>query len=181
MTAPFFVGNTVLCTERLLLRIPRASDEADVCELLTVDDAGATAGWPVRDEGEARRLLIQWMRDNHTFAILARDTGRVIGILDLRAPRRIFEVSNDDPGREVVFVLASDKQDRERMAEALDAAAWYLFTYTDTAVLFAFSPEENRRACRVLEKTGFWQMGDASRWQLIRADFRVKEIPLVVQ
>jgi|GEM_PF-5061541 len=181
MTAPFCVGNTTLCTRRLLLRVPRGSDAADIGALLADAEREAETVWPRTVHTDAATLLCRLQLDNHTFAIFERDTMHMIGLLDVCPPSMPLPPAWEKvPARELRFFVAAARRGWEFMTESVRCAAWYLFSHTAAAMLLAQIPQENECARRVAEKTGFWPLGSPTLWQLLREDFVTDEIPRLI-
>ncbi len=178
MTAPFCVGNTTLCTQRLLLRVPRASDTAGIAALLADAEREAETVWPRTADTNAVTLLHRLQLENHTFMILERDTMHTIGLLDVCPPTMPLPAAwQEAPARELRFFVAAERRGWEFMTESVRGTAWYLFSHTSAAMLLAQIPQENECARRVAEKTGFWPLGSPTLWQLLREDFVTDEIP----
>ncbi len=153
---PFFVGNTVLCTARLTMRAVREGDLRELFEMAAAEGAGDAAGWHMAEyPADARRSMCLFLRDGHTFAILGRDTCRMLGVLDVRPAGELPYADPAVPLKELRFALAADMWGWEIMPEAIRAAAFYLFTRTAVRGLIAYAPPENVRAVSVLEKVGF--------------------------
>ncbi len=153
---PFCVGGTVLRTARLTMRAVRGEDLRALFETMSAENAGDAAGWHMAEyPADARRLLRVFLRDGHTFALLLRDSCRMIGVLDVRPAGELPYADPRVPLKEIRFALAADVWGWELMPEAIRAAALYLFTRTEVRGLIAYVPPENVRAVSVLEKVGF--------------------------
>ena len=84
MIAPVDVTNIRIETERLLLRAWRETDAEDFYEYAKVDGVGQMAGWlPHKSLEESREVLNFFIRDKKTFAIVLKESGKVIGSLGL--------------------------------------------------------------------------------------------------
>ena len=84
MIAPVDVTNIRLETDRLLLRAWQETDLEDFYEYAKVDGVGQMAGWlPHKDLEESRTVLGFFIRDKKTFAIVLKESGKVIGSLGL--------------------------------------------------------------------------------------------------
>ena len=80
MNVPIDISETVLYTERLVLRPWRQSDAEDLFEYASVDGVGQMAGWsPHKDLDESRRILNLFIDEKKTFAL--EYNGKVIGSL----------------------------------------------------------------------------------------------------
>ena len=76
-------------TERLILRQWREGDETDAFAYASGDKVGPMAGWkPHETVQETKALLSLFRKENETWAIVLKETDRVIGSVGLHAPGR---------------------------------------------------------------------------------------------
>ena len=80
MNAEFRIDGKTLETPRLLLRPFKASDLDDFFEYASVEGVGEMAGGVHHaDKEESRRILGHFISEDKTFAVVFRETGKVIG------------------------------------------------------------------------------------------------------
>lgn len=157
MTAPFDVTGVQLETERMILR-PWQETDFDDFYAYTSDEAVAPGmGWRrMETPEEAKALFGDYMADKESFALVLKETGRVIG--DVSVQRRPWEQYPIDPalrGRELGFGLISPYWGRGLMPEAVEAVKQYCFEqlYYDFITCGHFV--ENTKSKRAIEKCGF--------------------------
>ncbi len=155
MIAPIDISQTILKTDRLILRPWRESDTDDLYEYARVDGVGQMAGWsPHRDIEESRSILSRFIEGKKTFALEYQ--GKAIGSLGIETyGQDLFPELQDKKCRSIGFVLSKDYWGRGLMPEAVQEVIRYLFEETETEVLFCGHFLWNRRSERVQEKCGF--------------------------
>jgi RimJ/RimL family protein N-acetyltransferase len=146
-------------TKRLWLRWPRASDAAAIAEF-AADPAVAemisdmTQAYPIR---EAERFIINARAENaagcalHLAVTQKASAGAVIGVLS--ASNR----GNQDS--EIGYALLPLVWGKGLATEAVHAAVDLIFSLTPVSHIFATSRVGNKASQRVLEKSGFVQIG----------------------
>ena len=158
MNAEFKIGELVIETERLILRSFRERDLDDLYEYASVSGVGEMAGWAHHESKEkSREILDSFIKDDHTFAICLKDSGKVIGSLGvdkygLEEKLSEFEGYN---GRELGCVIGKDYWGKGIVPEALCAVIDYLFNCLSLDFLLAGYYLSNSRSKRVQEKCGF--------------------------
>ncbi|MGN1234471.1 MAG: GNAT family N-acetyltransferase, partial [Christensenellaceae bacterium] len=136
MNAEIDVTGVVLETERLLLRGWKEEDLSDFYEYARVDGVGQMAGWlSHRSMEESECILKRFMEGKKTFALVQKETGKVIGSLGIEEYGE--RLSEFDPyrGREIGFVLSKAYWGRGYMTEAVQAVIAYLFDEVALAFL----------------------------------------------
>ncbi|MBR0131086.1 MAG: GNAT family N-acetyltransferase, partial [Firmicutes bacterium] len=89
MDAKIDITNTVLETERLILRPWKESDLQDFFEYASVDGVGQMAGWlPHESIEQSRDILSRFIAHKHTFALELKENGKVIGSLGIESSER---------------------------------------------------------------------------------------------
>ena len=145
-------------TPRLLLRPFKASDLDDFFEYASVEGVGEMAGWAHHsDREESRRILGNFISEDKTFALVFRETGKVIGSLGVEKYGREEALTEFDGylGREIGYVLAKPYWGRGLMAEAVKAVIAWLFADCNLDFLICGHFDSNRQSSRVQEKCGF--------------------------
>jgi len=158
MNAEFRIDGKTLETPRLFLRPFKASDLDDFFEYASVAGVGEMAGWVHHaDKEESLRILGHFISEDRTFAVVFRETGKVIGSLGIEKYGREEALTEFDGyrGREIGYVLAKPYWGRGLMAEALKAVIDWLFTDYDLDFLTSGHFDFNRQSARVQEKSGF--------------------------
>lgn len=159
MNATVDVTTIRIETPRLILRPWRETDLQDFYEYASVDGVGELAGW--RHHGsveESRTILNSFIRHKKTFALVLKETGKVIGSLGL-------EELDPDPvegtsyGREIGYVLSKNHWGCGLMTEAVQAVIRYCFETLDFDYLTCGHFVGNHRSQRVIEKCGFTYTG----------------------
>lgn len=141
-------------TERLILRQWREGDETDVFAYASGDKVGPMAGWkPHETVQETKALLSLFRKENETWAIVLKETGRVIGSVGLHAPgRKRLPVPYDF---ELGYVLSESCWGRGFIPEAARAALCFAFEERNARAVTVSHFPFNLRSKRVIEKLGF--------------------------
>lgn len=156
MNAPIDVTNIRIETPRLLLRAWKQSDLADFYEYASVPDVGERAGWKHHSSiEESQRILDLFIAEKKTFALVYRETGKVIGSVGLEPRDADAGLSENLRGREVGYVLSRDYWGRGLMPEAVKAVMDYCFAVLHFDYLTCGHFDFNDRSRRVCEKCGF--------------------------
>ena len=158
MNASFKINGVEIETERLLLRAFRESDLEDFYEYASVEGVGEMAGWPHhKDREESKRILDSFIKNDKTFAICFKESGKVIGSLGVEEYGLEDKLSEFDNyyGREIGYVLSKDYWARGIMTEAVKAVIDYLFNTLNLDFLTCGYYDFNARSKRVQEKCGF--------------------------
>ena len=155
MNTPIDISQTVLHTERLVLRPWRQSDLEDFFAYASVDGVGQMAGWkPHENREESRRILDRFMENKWTFALEYQ--GRVIGSLGIeKYKEERFPELADKQCREIGFVLSKSYWGQGLMPEAVREVIRYLFEEVGLDIILCGHFLWNRQSGRVQEKCGF--------------------------
>ena len=155
MNKAIAITNTVLSTDRLILRPWRESDLADFYEYASVDGVGQMAGWtPHRDMEESRKILTHFIEGKHVFALEHR--GKVIGSLGVEEYKEEnYPELAQLQGREIGYVLSKDYWGQGLMPEAVKAVIQWLFVEEKLDFIICGHFIRNDRSRRVIEKCGF--------------------------
>lgn len=156
------ISNVTLETERLILRYWREEDLDDFYAYASVEGVGEAAGWPHHtSKDDSKRILDKFIAEKNVFAIVDRESGRVVGSFGLHE-----SWAGDAPeyeGRravEIGYVLARDMWGRGLMTEAVRSVLDYIFGTLEADVVTVAHFTENDRSRRVIEKTGFTKVGE---------------------
>ncbi len=146
-----------LLTPRLILRLPRPLDLFDFFTYASTPGLGEMAGWVHHTDIEhTRRILSYAISRKNLFAIVLRETGKLIGTLgyyhswgnaeDKLAPLRLKELG---------YSLGIAHWGLGLMPEAVEAAVSYGFSTLSLDAITCGHFVTNSRSKRVIEKSGF--------------------------
>lgn len=149
------ISNTVLHTERLILRPWQMSDLSDFYEYASVDGVGQMAGWlPHENMEKSREILTMFLEGRKTFAL--EYDGKVIGSLGVEEYNTAhFPELDSLRGRELGYVLSKNYWGMGLMPEAVKAVTEHLFHAYALDFLIVGHFDFNRQSARVAEKCGF--------------------------
>lgn len=146
-------------TERLLLRPFEEKDLDDFYEYAKVEGVGEAAGWQHHaDKAESKQILDMFISEKHTFAIVLKDSGRVVGSLGIESCGRACALQIFCEGKnvnELGYVLAKDMWGRGLMTEAVRAVIDFVFEKLNLDAVTCGHFVQNDRSRRVIEKCGF--------------------------
>ena len=162
MNALIDISQVVLKTPRLTLRPWRESDLEDFYEYCKVDGVGQLAGWlPHENINVSKAILESFISGKKTFALEYK--GKVIGSLGLEEyPEEKHPHLSYLRGRSIGYVLSKDYWGMGLMTEAVQAVIDYAFHTLRLDFLFVGHFLHNHRSRRVIEKCGFFYMGDGT-------------------
>lgn len=158
MNAEFLIQGKTIETERLTLRPFRPGDLDDFFAYASVPGVGEMAGWPHhKTRDDSLNILNLFIREDKTFAVCIKETGKVIGSLGVEKYGREEDLTEFFPyrGREIGYVLAKDYWGQGLMPEAVHAVIRYLFEEKDLDFLTCGYFDFNAQSKRVQEKCGF--------------------------
>lgn len=144
-------GN-VINTERLVIRNWKERDLFDITEMLTDPEVMLPSGViPAKDEEEAESKLKEQMLDSNDYAIVLRNTGKVIGMIKYQRDHKRRKVNSCS----MAYELNKDYWGKGYMTEALKAMVEHCFETTDTELIAVGHFESNMGSRKVIEKCGF--------------------------
>lgn len=162
MLASVDVTNIQIETQHLILRGWQMSDLDDLYTYAKVDGVGQMAGWaPHQSLEESRSILTMFIAEKKTFAVVHKETGRVIGSVGLEEID--FEVTPESCGREIGYVLSKDFWGKGFMPEAVNAVISYCFSYLHFDWITCGHYTWNHQSQRVVEKCNFQYVTDLIR------------------
>ena len=142
----------VLKTERTILRPFRLTDAEDLYAFSGDHRVADAAGWPPHESvADSRRIIASVFSAPNTFAVVERETGRVIGSVGFTGRGRGGPERNDELG----YALHPDFWGRGLMAEVCLAVLDYGFREMGLDTVWCTHYEGNRQSRRVIEKCGF--------------------------
>lgn len=147
-------------TERLYLRMWNKKDAVDFFEYAKNPNVGPIAGWkPHASIAESRFIITDFFMKNMVWAIVYKETGKVIGSIG-------FSEDKVRPGvnsKELGYSLSEEHWGRGLMTEAALRMVSYAFDVLHLDVLSITTRENNARSQRVIEKCGFKYEGTLRR------------------
>ena len=147
-------------TDRLILRMWTKKDAPALFEYASDPDVGPNAGWkPHANAGESRMIIDQLFRCNMTWAIVEKETGKVIGSIGFEEDKYRPNISSKEMG----YSLAKSRWGRGYMTEAAKRLIRYGFDELKLVVLMIRTSDTNIRSQRVIEKCGFTYEGTLRR------------------
>ena len=158
MNAEFMIDGLRLTTDRLILRAFQEEDLEDFFTYAKVEEVGEMAGWKHHESiEETRTILDRFIKGDHVFAIVLKESGKVIGSLGIERygmENRLTEFQGLR-GRELGFVLSRDYWGQGLMPEAVKRVIDYLFYDYGLDFLTSGYFVENVQSKRVQEKCLF--------------------------
>ncbi|MCL2371852.1 MAG: GNAT family N-acetyltransferase [Defluviitaleaceae bacterium] len=143
-------------TDRLILRGWRLEDADDFFEYARHPEVGPNGGWPPHGSREESLKVIQYfIDDDDIWAIVLKETGKVIGSVGLHKDSKRVGISV----RELGFVVSADYWGQGIATEAAKRAVKYAFEDMELALVSTYHKSFNDRARRVVEKCGFTREG----------------------
>ncbi len=151
------ISDTVLETERLLLRPWQAYDLHDFYEYASVDGVGEMAGWAHHQSiFETKKILDSFISQKNVFAIVFKENNKVIGSLGFHP-----SWANGEPEylnlrqKEIGYVLSKEYWSRGLMTEAVKKVIEYCFQSLELDAVTVGHFKNNDMSRRVIEKCGF--------------------------
>ena len=158
MNAIVDISNTILETERLILRPWNQEDLQDFFEYASVDGVGQMAGWAPHENLEKSQMILNlFINEKKTFALVLKENNKVIGSLGLESGERkeLEDCFSLLKGREIGYVLSKDYWGKGLMPEAVNRVISYAFDEQGWDYLLCGHFNENMQSKRVIEKSGF--------------------------
>lgn len=157
------IRGVVLTTDRLILRPFEKSDLYDFNSYAKVEGVGECAGWKHHESlEESKQILDHFISGHHTFAVVDRASGKVIGSLGIeRSDEAYGEVFKDKKVNELGYVLSKDFWGKGLMTEAARAVIAFMFEKLNLDAVTCGHFIGNDRSRRVIEKCGFKYFGEA--------------------
>ena len=148
-------------TERLILRTFREEDAADLYEYLKEPMVHCFACMKVASMDEAKRAALERTKDNeYYFAIVLKETGKVIGEIDAMP-----ETPAPDEKNAILdtfspcWMLHPDYHGKGYAFEAAQAFFDYLFSQKGARRIYAYTEDYNAASQKLCEKLGMRREG----------------------
>ncbi|WP_239253790.1 GNAT family N-acetyltransferase [Listeria ilorinensis] len=143
-----------MLTERLELRHFQEKDLDDLFDYAKSPLVGPNAGWPIhQSKADSQEVLHRFIQDPYEYAVVWRETGKVIGGLGLKERKNGVEVVPHQ--REVGYVLHPDYWGRGIIPEAVARILEYGFETLELEKIWCEHYDFNDKSKRVVEKSGF--------------------------
>lgn len=155
------ISNTILESERLILRFWQIYDLSDFYEYASVPGVGEMAGWKRHESiEESKKILSLFMGQKDIFAIVSKEERKVIGSLGLKKSwAESFSEYQRLKVKEIGYALSKDYWGRGLMTEAVQRIIRFCFDTQGIEVLTVEHFIDNDRSRRVIEKCGFQYFG----------------------
>ena len=142
-----------IMTKRLALRPFADEDAGDLYEYAKDPRVGPPAGWPPhKSRAESLEIIRTVFAVPHTFAVVDRASGKVIGSAGFTGKvRPELPAPNDELG----YALSADFWGRGLMPEAVSELLRYAFEEMGLSCVWCSHYADNLRSRRVIEKSGF--------------------------
>lgn len=147
-------------TERLYLRMWKRSDAPQLFAYASNPNVGPRAGWkPHESVAESRKIIETTFKESRVWAIVEKESNRIIGSIGLSEDRFRPGVRSLELG----YSLAEEYWGRGFMTEAAKRVIVYGFEYIGLDVMMIRTGEENIASQNVIEKCGFQYEGTLRR------------------
>ncbi|MDE7263968.1 MAG: GNAT family N-acetyltransferase [Anaeroplasmataceae bacterium] len=156
------VSQITLETDRLILRGFLDSDLDDFNEYASVAGVGEMAGWNHhKSKKESAEILNEFIEQRKTFALVEKNTGKVIGSLGLeRYNEDFFQSFSKERGVEIGYVLSKAYWGKGLMPEAVKEVIRFLFSEDKVDFIACGHFLSNAQSKKVIEKCGFHFYGN---------------------
>ena len=143
-----------LTTERTILRTFMTDDTPDVFEYAKSLDVGPYAGWkPHKSIEETQTIVENFISENEVWAIVFKETGRVVGSVGLhKDAKRTFAANT---AKELGYVLSPKYWNRGIITEVCKEVLRFAFETMKLETVSVGHFDFNPRSMRVIEKLGF--------------------------
>ncbi|MGP1570141.1 MAG: GNAT family N-acetyltransferase [Eubacteriales bacterium] len=145
-----------IITQRLHLRAYTLDDAPALFDYAKNPNVGPHAGWkPHESIDESREVIRDIFLPSEGYAIILKETGKVIGSIALEADKRRPQIK----AREIGYSLAEECWGKGIMTEAAKAVIDFGFEELGLQVISICTSEVNIRSQRVIDKCGFHYEG----------------------
>ena len=146
---------TYISSPRLLFREWKEEDKEELFAAASDREIGPMAGWqPHRSVEESLSIIKTILSEENTFAIIEKESGKIIGSVGLFPPVEKI-VKKDKDELEVGYWIAKPKWGRGYATESVKRMLEYAFETLKINKVWCGAFIENTRSIRVQEKCGF--------------------------
>ncbi|MDE7221599.1 MAG: GNAT family N-acetyltransferase [Oscillospiraceae bacterium] len=146
----------ILETQRTILRPFTEDDASDVYAYCKDQRVGPIAGWkPHESVEESREIIRTVFSAPNVFAVVDRETGRVIGSAGFVTPSKPAAAAQQGRSSEIGYALSPDYWGRGLMPEVVAELMRYGFQDLGLDEIWCTHYQENHQSKRVIEKSGF--------------------------
>lgn len=146
----------ILETERTVLRPFTLDDAEDLYAYARDPRVGPVAGWkPHENLEESREIIRTVFASPDVFAVVDRESGRVIGSAGFVTPHKPGDAAHEGKSAEIGYALSPDCWGRGLMPEVAAELLRYGFQDLELDEIWCTHYQENHRSKRVVEKLGF--------------------------
>ena len=150
----------IIETERLILRTFSEDDAADVFEYLQKPLVNCFACMKMNSVDEAKAEMLRRSEDTeYTFAIVIKETGKVIGEIDAAPERTSPEESSSQDTFSPCWMLNKAYHGKGYAFEAVHAFFDYLFREKGALRIYAYTEDYNVSCQKLCEKLGMRREG----------------------
>ena len=162
MDIPINIENTVIETERLVLRSWQESDLDDFFAYASVPGVGEMAGWPHHKSIDtSRQILESFIAKKEVFALYHKGDEKVIGSLGVHSSwANDCDEYKHLKTKKIGYVLAKKYWGQGLVPEAVKAVINYCFTELELDAITVEHFKSNHQSRRVIEKCGFRYLRD---------------------
>lgn len=141
-------------TERTVLREWIEEDCYDLYEYAKGTKVGPMAGWVPHENVDKSKEIIQlFIKDNDTWAICLKETGKVIGSIGMHPDKK--RNYDSEKVKMLGYVLSEEYWGQGIMAEACKEVIRFAFEELCLEILSVYHFSTNTQSKRVIEKLGF--------------------------
>ena len=154
------MNNSIINTDRLLLKRWEESDAEDLYKYASDPEVGPHAGWPTHKSlNESLQVITQFFNNDCSWAIELKETNEVIGCIGYY----LYGSSNINIGEndaEIGYWIGRPYWNKGFCTEALQAIIAYCKEYKKFNTLWADFFVNNPASARVMEKCNFIDTGN---------------------
>ena len=146
---------TILETKRLYLRPWNVADAADLYECAKDKRVGYPAGWPAHTSvNHSRQVIVDYFSEDNVFAIVLKQTEKIIGCIALKSPAQSRFCANDKQA-EIGYWLSVPYWGQGLMPEAAKCLLQYGFEVLQLEKVWCGYYDGNLQSYKVAKKCGF--------------------------
>lgn len=150
------MNNSIIETERLILRPWHESDAESLFKFASDPDIGPIAGWhPHRSVDESRDVIRTVFASPETYAVVLKQTGEPVGCCGIMTADSIHKAEINPNEAEIGYWIGKPYWGRGLIPEAVNALLSRCFNELRLDAVWCGYYEGNSKSKRVCEKCGF--------------------------